>query len=321
MKISKVLLLVFILCTNYVFSQKSFAIDTPYTVNGTFLKEIKKFPFIKIAHPPKPDNVIEKREIVYKEIKNRKLHLDAFYANSKNLNPAVILLHGGGWISGNKSHVLFLAQEIASKGYACFAIEYRLSPEAKYPAGIYDVKSAIQFVKANAKKFKIDASKVAVLGCSSGGQMAALIGTTNNNKLFEEVVNKYNQSASVQAIINLDGISAFKHPESQEGKLASFWLGGNFEEKPAVWIQASPLTHTDKNTPPILFIGSQYPRFLAGKDDMIKILDNFKIWNQVEKFNDSPHSFWLFNPWFDDTVKYITTFLDKTLKERKNKIL
>ena len=71
------------------------------------------------------------------------------------------------------------AQEMASKGFSCFTIEYRLSQEAKYPAGIFDAKKAIQFIKINAKKFQTDTTKIAILGCSSGGQMAALIGSTN----------------------------------------------------------------------------------------------------------------------------------------------
>ena len=115
------------------------------------------------------------------------------------------MIHGGGWRSGNKNQMQVLGQEIAAKGYACFAIEYRLSLEAKYPEGIYDVKNAIKFIKDNAKKFHVDPDKIAILGCSSGGQMAALIGTTNNNPIFEDkgfkiktLLEKYKVNAYVQ---------------------------------------------------------------------------------------------------------------------------
>lgn len=315
MKIDKLIFIICILYSNYFFSQIKDVSDTSYTVNSSFKKYVKNFPQISIVNPQKFENVIEKKEIAYKEIGNRILYLDAFYNKNKNLKPAVILVHGGGWKSGDKSLMVPMAQYIAAHGYACFTVAYRLSAEAIFPAGIYDVKNAIQFVKANAKEFKIDTAKVAILGCSSGGQMAALIGTTNNNADFEDEENKYNQSSEVQAIVDIDGVLAFNHPDSKEGEVASLWLGGNFEEKPAIWAQASALTHADKSTPPILFIGSQYPRFLAGKEDMIKILDTYKIFNQDEKFTESPHSFWLFHPWFNDTVKYITTFLDNTFKE------
>jgi pectinesterase len=304
--------LVFAITAN---SQQITTVDTSYTVFGSFKKYVKKFPQIEIVKPQAFDNVIEIKEIVYKEIGDRKLHLDAFYDKNEQLKPAVILIHGGGWKSGNKSHMEPMAQNIASKGYACFAVEYRLSPEAIFPAGIYDIKNAIQFIKVNAAKFKIDTAKVAILGCSSGGQMAALIGATNNNEKFEDINQTCNQSSSVQAIVDLDGVLAFIHPESSEGDMASLWLGGNADEEPEAWMEASAITHTDKNTPPILFIGSQYPRFLAGKNDMIKILDQYGIYNQAETIENSPHSFWLFHPWFEDSVRYITHFLDKTLKQ------
>lgn len=310
----KAILVICILCSNLIFSQISFPVDTSYTVNSAFNKSVKKFPQIEIVKPDFFENVIEIKDLVYKNIDDRKLHLDAFYNKNEQLKPAVILIHGGGWKSGNKSHMVSMAQHIASKGYACFAVEYRLSPEAIFPAAIFDVKNAIQFIKANAKEFKIDTNKVAILGCSSGGQMASLIGATNNNINFEDVDNPYNQSSSVHAIVDIDGVLAFKHPESSEGEMASLWLGGNADEKLETWKEASALTHTDKNTPSVLFIDSQYPRFLAGKNDMIKILDKYGIYNQVETIENSPHSFWLFHPWFAATVQYVTNFLDKTLK-------
>lgn len=313
MKFIKIILIVFVLCSNLIYSQINYIVDTSYTVNGTYKKLIKKFPQIKIVKSKFYENVVENSAIVYKEIDERKLYLDAFLNTNNSEKPAVVLIHGGGWKSGNKNLMKPLAQNIASRGYACFTIEFRLSTEAIYPAGIYDVKNAIQFIKANANKFKIDTTKVAILGCSSGGQMAALIGTTNNNKNFEEDIN-YSQTSSVQAIIDIDGVLAFKHPESQEDVVAGLWLGGNYDSVPEIWENASALTHVNENTPPILFIGSQYPRFLAGKDDMIKTLNQFNIYNQVENLENSPHSFWLFHPWFEDTVKYISNFLEKTFK-------
>lgn len=309
------IIIFFLVFTLNVNSQQIKTIDTSYTVYSSYNKYVKKFPQISIVKPQKFENITEKRNIVYKKIGERKLHLDAFYHKSQQLKPAVILIHGGGWKSGNKSHMEPLAQKIASNGYACFTVEYRLSLEAKYPEGIFDIKQAIQFVKENADKFYVDIAKIAVLGCSSGGQMAALIGTTNNNSKYEDVNYKSNHSSSVQVIVDIDGILAFKHPESEEGAMASLWLGGNSDDKLETWLEASALTHTDKNTPPILFIGSQYPRFLAGKDDMIEILNKYGIYNQTEIIQNSPHSFWLFHPWFEITVKKVTDFLDKTLKE------
>ncbi|MFN3754677.1 alpha/beta hydrolase fold domain-containing protein [Flavobacterium sp.] len=289
--------------------------DTSYTVLSTFNKEKVKFPFIKVVQEKNKDKVLSLKDLVFKNTDSRAFYLDAYYKIQDSLQPVVLLIHGGGWKSGDKSQMQFLAQEIASKGYACFNIEYRLSDEAKYPAAVIDVKTAIKYIKANASKFNIDINKVAVLGCSSGGQMAALIGTTNGNELFEEQTN-FKQNSNVQAIVNIDGILAFHHQESKEGKVAALWLDGTYEENPQNWNEASALTHCNENTPPILFINSDMPRFHAGRDDMIAILSKFGIYTEIKTITHSPHSFWFFHPWFDEIVNSTTQFLDKILKQK-----
>ena len=293
---------------------QGYSIDTSYTVKSTYVKLIKKYPSIKIAEANKGVNDKKIENVIYYKDKNRALHLDAFFNTNKKNNPGVIMIHGGGWRSGNKNQMRVLAQEITTKGYSCFAIEYRLSLEAKYPQAIYDVKNAIKFIKDNAKRFHVDPDKIAVLGCSSGGQMAALIGTTNEDLAFEDAKYKSKSSSKVQAIIDIDGILAFKHPESEEGEMAAFWLNGSYEENPENWKQASALNHTNKNTPSTLFINSSFDRFHAGRDDMIAILNQNKIYNEVKTIKNSPHSFWFFQPWLDETVEYTTQFLDRIFK-------
>lgn len=312
MKILRLILVLFF----YVVSAQSqqYQIDTSYTIKSTFTKLVKKYPFISIPDIKQNADVKESLDLVYNQEKDRILHFDAFVNTKNKKNPAVIMIHGGGWRSGNKNQMQFLGKEIASKGYSAFAIEYRLSLEAKYPTAVIDVKNAIKFIKDNASKFNIDPNKIAVLGCSSGGQMAALIGTTNGNKMFEHVSFKSKSSSKVHAIIDVDGVLAFKHPESSEGDMAAFWLGGKSDEIPENWKNASALTHTDKNTPPILYICSSIPRFHAGRDDMIKILNENKIYNEVQTIPDSPHSFWFYEPWFTETITYTTRFLDKVFK-------
>ncbi|MGV3459797.1 MAG: alpha/beta fold hydrolase [Flavobacterium sp.] len=303
-----------ILLIQYIRLEAQTFVDTSYTINGTYHKEVTKFPFIKIVQRPGNPATTVQKDVTYKSIGTRSLHLDVYFPIAGK-QPAVVLIHGGGWKSGNKEQMHFLAQEIAARGYACFCVEYRLSGEAQYPAAVHDVKSAIKYIKANAAKFNADANRVAVLGCSSGGQMAALIGATNGNPEFEGR-DDYRQDANVQAIIDMDGIVAFHHPESAEGKVAAQWLGGTYDEKPEVWNEASALTHASKDTPPIFFINSDKPRFHAGRDDMIAILDKHGIYSEVKSIDNSPHSFWFFDPWFDRIVAWSVQFLDKTLKNK-----
>lgn len=297
-----------------VMQSQQYQVDTSYTIKSTYAKLIKKHPFITIPEIKANPDVKETFDLVYNQEQDRVLHFDAFINIKKKKNPAVIMIHGGGWRSGNKNQMQFIGKEIAAKGYSCFAIEYRLSLEAKYPNGVIDIKNAIKFIKDNAVKFNVDPNKIAVLGCSSGGQMAALIGTTNNYPLFEDKNFKSRSSSKVHAIIDVDGVLAFKHPESSEGDMAAFWLGGKSDEIPENWKNASALSHTDKNTPPVLYICSSIPRFHAGRDDMIKILNNYKIYNEVQTIPDSPHSFWFYNPWFTQTITYSVGFLDKIFK-------
>ncbi|WP_159780011.1 alpha/beta hydrolase [Flavobacterium sp. 9AF] len=285
-------------CIYYSYAQKG--VDFTYNIISEYNKQLKKFPNIEIVNAINDSIIQESIDIIYNKNNKRPLHLDAYCFKTKERLPALILIHGGGWKSGDKSMLKPLAQTICRNGYQCFAIEYQLSDEAKYPQSIDNILEAIAFLKNDVKKFKIDTLKIGILGCSSGGQMASLIGT------------KY--SHTIQAIVNLDGILAFHHPESKEGILASEWLGGTYEEKPEIWEDASALSHVSKNTPPILFINSQFERFHAGRDNMIQILNQYTIYNQVKQIENSPHTFWLFHPWFNETALYITQFLDKILK-------
>jgi pectinesterase len=104
--------------------------------------------------------------IAYCTIVSRKLVIDAFYPKKQSSNKriAIIIVHGGGWRTGNRTLHYPLAQRLAELGYVCFTPEYRLSTEALYPAGVYDVKSSIRWVRRNAAKYNIDPNKIVVAG-------------------------------------------------------------------------------------------------------------------------------------------------------------
>jgi pectinesterase len=310
----KKIVILFVLFSSAVFAQSKFPVDSSYTVKSVYDKVKKEHHYISYVPTRSYKTVKAEKEIVYKKIKDRELHLDAFFNKTKKRNPAIVIVHGGGWRSGNKSQMETFAIEMASKEYSCFNIEFRLSLEAPYPGGIFDVKNAIQYIKKNARKFNVDTTKIAVLGCSSGAQMASLIGTTNGKTAFEDAKTDTKFSSKVNAIVNIDGVLAFKHPESIEGTVAGLWLGGSYDQIPKIWEQAAPLNQTDKNTPPILFINSSVPRFHAGRNDMIAILNKNGIYSEVHTIENSPHSFWFLNPWFDETIVYTTQFLDKIFK-------
>jgi pectinesterase len=284
-------------------------------LNGTFIKEQKKRPYIIIASPKQNDNVLVKKDIVFRTILERQLPLDIYYPKYiHKKKPAVLLIFGGGWRSGNKSQNEAMSLELANRGYVAVSPEYRLSLEAPYPAAVFDLKAAIKWMKANAQMYGIDTRKIATLGVSAGGQLSALLGTTNSNRNFEDTIGEKSVSANIQAVIDIDGILAFHHPESAESAVAAQWLGGTYEQQPTIWKEASALEHINQQTAPFLFINSSNPRFHAGRDDAIKKMDSLHIYSEVHTFPDTPHPFWFFHPWFNPMMDYIDSFLKKQFK-------
>jgi len=278
--------------------------DTSFGIWTSYLKEKKHRPYIKIAWPDSTANVTIEKNIVYRDSNERELLLDIYYPQNTNIeHPAVLMIFGGGWRSGDKTHNTAMAIELAKNGYVAVSAEYRLSTEAQYPAAVNDLQNAIRWMRTHAFQYAIDTSKIATMGCSAGGQLAALVGTlyTSND-------------TKIHAVVNIDGLLAFHHPESAEGAIAAQWLNGTYEENPKNWEEASALTHASENTPPMLFINSSLPRFHSGRDDMIKKLSSYGIYTEVHTFNDSPHPFWFFNPWFQPTMNYIINFLQKVFK-------
>ena len=299
--------------------------DTSFSTKKEFLKLRKSYPWIEIAEKDNIRSVKEKNNVVYCSRGSRNLMLDVFYPTSfsKEKRIAVMFIHGGGWRSGSRTQHHPLAQRLADLGYVVFTSEYRLSTEALYPAAVYDLKAALRWIHAHASEYNIDAKKIAMAGFSAGGQLAALIGTTNNNKKFDDNSCNRNSSSAVNAIIDIDGILSFVHPESGEGddnkktSAATYWFGYSKKENPKLWEEASPLNHVNSNTPPTLFINSSVARMHAGRDDFMKVLQKNKIYNDVRTFADAPHSFVLFHPWFEPTLRYIDEFLQNVF-EKKN---
>ena len=302
--------------------------DTTYNLNNEYQKLLKTYPDAKMTQPPAAGLVMEKKNIAYCKTAERDLTLDVFYpvkkTKTKPAGPggrtAIIIIHGGGWRNGNKSMFHPMAQQLAALGYTCFTPEYRLSTEALYPAAVHDIKSAIKWVKANAKEYDIDTNRIVAAGHSAGGELAAMMGATNNISSFEGRPCNLNYSAVVSAVIDLDGLLAFIHPESGEGddskrtSAATNWFGFSKTENPGLWKQGSPLTHAGKHTPPTLFINSNVDRMHAGREDYIKVLNEYNIYTETRSF-DAPHSFCLFEPWFTPTIKYMDDFLKKVFKD------
>ena len=131
-------------------------------------------------------------------------------------------------------------------------------------------------------------------------------------------------SSKIEAIIDIDGVLDFRDPNESakdtdpaKPSAGAYWFGATFRMVPEKWIEASPIEYAGKDSPPILFINSALPRFHAGRDNVIAILNKHQIYSEVHTFPSTPHPFWLFNPWFEPTVEFMVSFLDKTMKNEK----
>jgi pectinesterase len=321
------ILLVFVFYVHAdVCAQTEIPRDTTYTVLGTYNKLKKQYPTIQLVMPYENPGIVQQNDVVYTILQrgdnHRALKADIFYPKKiKRKLPGVILVHGGGWRSGDKSMNTPLARHLTLEGYVVMSVEYQLSLEAKYPAAVHNLKAAIRWLRSKANEYSLDESKIAIIGGSAGGQLASLIGTTNGNRNFEGDDGYATFSSEVQAVVDLDGLLDFTHEENLAVKRTDysadvFWLGGFYEAAPEVWKEASPITHVSASTPPFLFINSSQTRFHAGCNEMVEKLHAFGIKAEVVKLEDAPHSYWFFVPWFTPMTEHIVTFLNQTLKKK-----
>lgn len=89
--------------------------------------------------------------------------------------PAVVWVHGGGYIAGSKTQVGNYLKILAGKGYATVAVDYTLAPAAQYPRPVQQVAQALRFISQNATRLGIDASRIVLAGDSAGAQIAAQV--------------------------------------------------------------------------------------------------------------------------------------------------
>ncbi|GAA0878914.1 hypothetical protein GCM10009119_18820 [Algoriphagus jejuensis] len=283
--------------------------DSSFNLEASFLKDQKNFPQIKAVQLSAGPELEVFENQVYRKLGSRELKLDVFKPKDpKEPLPGILLVHGGGWRSGDKIVQRSLAIRLAELGFVAVPVEYRLSPEAHYPAAVQDVKEAIRWIKTHAAEFGLDSSRVAISGSSAGAQLATLVGMSDLP--VHEGRTELKASSDVQAIVNMDGVLAFHHPESAEGKVAADWLGGYYEQIPEIWDEASPAYLASPRLVPMFFINSQYPRFHAGREILEAKLQAADIPFRVHTFPKTPHPFWLYDPWFEKTIELLTGFLN-----------
>ena len=170
--------------------------------------------------------------------------------------PAVLYVHGGGWEHGDASLGgvnATIAQALTQRGMLVAAVNYRLAPQYLWPAQIVDVKCAVRYLRANARKYGIDSSKIGAWGGSAGGHLVSMLGTAGSSAGFD--TGQYlEQSSSVQAVVDLFGPADLT--AGGWGPYATSVVEQVFGVKPGqdsgVLAHASPVTYIQPNDAPFL---------------------------------------------------------------------
>lgn len=205
---------------------------------------------------------------------NPKQMVDLYLPKKRNGDkplPVVAMIHGGGWVNGDRIGYASLGIQLARTGdYAAVGVGYRLSKEAHWPSQVYDCKAAIRWIRAHAKEYNLDAGKIAVWGSSAGGHLSSLLGTSGDVKELEgDLGPNTSFSSRVQCVVNLCGPEDFTQALMFDKEGQPIWkddavsglLGGNAQEKHAEAVAASPVTHVTKDDPPfITFHGTKDQR-------------------------------------------------------------
>jgi acetyl esterase len=116
------------------------------------------------------------RDVEYSRVAGLSLQLDASIPDGRGPFPAAIVVHGGGWVRGDKRYdVAPLFKPLADAGIAWFSIDYRLASDPlRFGVAVNDVEAAVRFVKEHAEEYRIDPGRIALIGESAGGQLAGM---------------------------------------------------------------------------------------------------------------------------------------------------
>jgi acetyl esterase/lipase len=184
------------------------------------------------------------------------LQLDVYEPAERGTTPrpAVVLIHGGGWTSLDKSTMTGMGNFLARKGFVAFSVDYRLYDGTKnrWPAQLDDVQRAVRWVRANATTYGVNAERIGAFGHSAGGQLAALLGMEDTRDNSDTALSRY--SSRVQAVVDASAPSDFTAEKDHDNVTFLISFLGADSSQHAMWRDASPVFHARKGDAPFLVV-------------------------------------------------------------------
>ncbi len=205
--------------------------------------------------------------------------------------PSVLLVHGGGWASGDRSQLHGYGILLGRLGYLCMACEYRLAGEAKWPAQIHDVKAALRWMRANARDLGIDPEKISISGNSAGGHLSLIAGGTQDLPEFEGEGGNAGAGTGVAAAIAFYAPSILSAPDAPLSPEIQSLMGP--DPSADALRTASPISYAAAGFPPTLL-------FHGNKDELVpheaslrmyRALDEAGASVELHLYASAPHAF------------------------------
>jgi len=185
---------------------------------------------------------------------SRTLQADLYLPETGDLLPAVLLVHGGGWERRSREDMAWIAEHLASRGFAVMNIDYRFAPEHTFPAQLYDLQVAMKWLYHHADTYRLDRNAISAFGFSSGAHLVSLMALVAETR---HPLNQPHGGDHARPVAVVAGGLPGDLRTFGSGKLIRQFLGGEQEDIPAVYRAASPITHISAGAPPFfLFHGA-----------------------------------------------------------------
>ncbi len=269
--------------------------------------------------PPTAQAITIQHDIAYRDGPSKAWRLDLAFAkdNGGKPRPGIVVIHGGGWIEGDKSSfasrkhgVPGNIEDFAQLGFVAATINYRMSGEVPYPAALEDCQCAVRWLRAHAKDYHLDPDHIGAYGNSAGGHLALLLGL-NGRETGNKSDRPYGeQSSAVQAVVSDSGPVdlLYQIKQNRLKHVVSKFMGGLPEGgRTALYKKASPMFQISKNAAPMLLIyggaDEQVPvesadRFVAALD---KVGCKDVTYHRLAYVDHCPHSL-VRVPWLKTVV-------------------